>query len=500
MTETQIDLFIIGGGINGAGIAADAAGRGLSVMLCESHDLASGTSSASSKLIHGGLRYLEQYEFKLVKKALHEREVLLSKAPHIITPMEFVLPHDKHLRPAWMLRAGLFLYDNLAKRKTLPASRKINLEKDKEGAALKPHFKVGFSYADCWVNDARLVVLNAKAAEDKGAVILVRTACIKAVRVDGAWEVTTKERDSGIEKTIRAKALVNAAGPWVGQVISDVVETKTKHHIKMVKGSHIVIPKLYDGDHAYILQNADGRIVFAIPYESNFTLIGTTDMNYTADPRNVSIHESEKEYLCKIIGTYFNKSITLDDIVWDYSGIRPLYDDEKDDLAKVTRDYRFEIEDHEGQAPLLSIFGGKITTYRVLAENAISKLSRYFPQATGEWTATSPLPGGDIQGSLSDFLESMSVKYPWLPRAMLDRMSFAYGTLIEKILEGTEKLEDLGKSFEGVLTEKEAKYLVDFEWARSADDILWRRSKLGLHTSKETQAELQDWVHHYLVG
>lgn len=500
MTVAEIDLFIIGGGINGAGIAADAAGRGLSVILCESHDLASGTSSASSKLIHGGLRYLEQYEFKLVKKALREREVLLSKAPHIITPLEFVLPHDKHLRPAWMLRAGLFLYDNLAKRKTLPSSRKVNLEKDKEGVALKSHFKVGFSYADCWVNDARLVVLNAKAAEEKGAVILVRTACTKAVRVNGAWEVTTKERDSGIEKTIRAKALVNAAGPWVGQIIGDVVETKTKHHIKMVKGSHIVIPRLYEGDHAYILQNADGRIVFAIPYEDRFTLIGTTDMNYTADPRNVSIDNSEKEYLCKIIGTYFNKAITMDDIIWDYSGIRPLYDDEEDNPAKVTRDYRFEIEDDQGTAPLLSIFGGKITTYRVLAEKAMSKLQHYFPAATGKWTANTHLPGGDIQGSLQAFNAQMSERYSFLPKEVVTRMSSAYGTLIEQVLEGAEKLDDLGQAFEGGLYEKEVKYLVDYEWARSADDILWRRSKLGLHISKESQAKIQEWVHNYLEG
>lgn len=498
MRETSIDLFIIGGGINGTGIAADAAGRGLSVTLCESHDLASGTSSSSTKLIHGGLRYLEHYEFSLVRKALHEREVLLAKAPHIITPLEFVLPHEKHLRPAWMLRAGLFLYDHLAKRNKLRGSKKLNLRKTPEGEPLKQQFKVGFRYSDCWVDDARLVVLNAKVAFEKGANILVRTACTKAIRVDGVWQITLKERDTAQERVVYAKALVNAAGPWVGQLIDDVIQTHSKHHIKMVKGSHIIVRKLFVGENAYILQNADNRIVFAIPYEKDFTLIGTTDVNYTGDPRDVEIGADEQVYLCQSINHYFNKSISLSDIVWHYSAVRPLYDDDESDPSKVTRDYRFEIEDEEGVAPLLAIFGGKITTYRVLAENAMLKLKAYFPHMSGNWTSASHLPGGDLQMPLSAYQVEFRAKYHWLPEQVANRLVASYGTLAHTILAGADKFEDLGLDFGAGLTEREVVYLLDYEWARSADDILWRRSKLGLHTTKETQARLHDWVCNYL--
>ena len=480
----NIDLFIIGGGINGTGIAADAALRGLSVMLCESHDLASGTSSASTKLIHGGLRYLEYFEFGLVRKALQEREILLSIAPHIIRPLEFILPHNTHLRPAFILQIGLFLYDHLARRKNLPASKKMYFQNDANNP-LKPIFKMGFSYADCWVDDARLVVLNARAAFEKGAVILVRTACIKAIRKNGLWHITLKNRDTGLENTVCAKALVNAAGPWVGQVIDQVIHTQAKHNVKMIKGSHIVVPALYEGEQAYILQNKDGRIIFAIPYQQHFTLIGTTDLAYEGDPRDVKISVDEKKYLCQMINASFKKTITEDDIVWDYSGVRPLYDDHEKNPSKVTRDYRFEIEAIQGAAPLLSIFGGKITTYRCLAEKALLALKPYFPNMKDSLTATTPLPGGDLGMPISDYLNAFMQQYPWAPKAMAARLVSSYGSYAHIIVKDATSLLDLGENLGADLFEREVKYLIDHEWARSAEDILWRRSKLGLYINKD---------------
>ncbi len=442
-----IDLLIVGGGINGAGIARDAAGRGLSVVLCEQDDLASATSSASTKLIHGGLRYLETFEFRLVREALIEREVLLRAAPHIIWPLSFVLPHDRGLRPAWMVRLGLFLYDHLGGRDRLPGSYGIDLRDDPAGAPLKSSFTKAFCYSDCWVEDSRLVVLNALDAAERGAEILTRTRLTAARRIDGLWQATLEPRTGGPVRRVAARALVNAAGPWVVEVQGKVPGAKRGSGLRLVKGSHIVVPRMSAGEQAYIFQNPDRRIVFAIPYERDFTLIGTTDLPFTGDPGAVAISAEETAYLCESINRYFTKPVTAEDVVWSYSGVRPLYDDLRESSSAVTRDYVFDVDlgtggdaaaDAANAAPLLSIFGGKITTYRKLAEHALDKLlSQLGPgrPVRPAWTERATLPGGDLPGADFDaFLAGLRAARPWLPAALAHRLARAYGTRVEALL------------------------------------------------------------------
>ena len=493
---TAIDLLVIGGGINGAGIARDAAGRGLSVTLCEAGDLAGGTSSASTKLIHGGLRYLEHYEFRLVRKALQEREVLLRAAPHIIWPLRFVMPHNAGLRPRWLIRAGLFFYDHLGKRELLPPSHAIDLKTHVAGRALKPDIKQGFVYSDAWVEDARLVVLNALDAYERGATILPRTRCIVAKRGADEWLATLRSAD-GATRTIRARAIVNAAGPWAVDVLRNVLGTPSERHLRMAKGSHIVVKKLFDHDHAYILQNPDQRIAFAIPYERDFTLIGTTDIEYTGDPATVSISADETAYLCEMASRYFVTPVTPADVVWSYSGVRPLLEDESGDLASVTRDYALEFDAADDRAPLLSVFGGKITTYRKLAEEAMDMIAPGFaashPRVRAAWTAAAPLPGGDIANvDFTAFLNTTMHSFPWLPTSLAHRYARAYGTRIAILIASAASLADLGADYGDGLYEAEIKYLIEHEWAMTADDILWRRSKLGLHVETATALRLTE--------
>lgn len=483
-TSGAVDLLIIGGGINGAAIARDAAGRGLSVQLVEQHDLAQHTSSASTKLIHGGLRYLEYYEFRLVREALLEREKLLAIAPHIIWPLTFVLPHEAHLRPAWMIRTGLFLYDHLARRKRLPASRGINFASHPAGKILKTGFKRGFTYADCWVEDSRLVVLNAMDAAARGAGIHTHCKLLSARPEAGLWRAETEAGP------ILARALVNAAGPWVAEVLGDKLGLKTANNVRLIKGSHIVTKRLYEGDHAFILQNPDGRIVFVIPYERSFTLIGTTDVPFENDPNKVEISDEETSYLCESVSRYFRTAVTKADVVWSYAGVRPLYDDHSADAKAVTRDYVLDLKHDAQTPPLLSIFGGKITTSRKLAEHAMEKLLPAMNKpVTPSWTATIALPGGDF-ADFDRYLNDFRQHYPTMPAALAHRLVRAYGTRAEQFA-GPDMGEDLG----GGLTEAEITYLAMHEWARSADDILWRRSRMGLHVPPGTAARLD----HYLA-
>jgi len=492
VTDDLYDLLVIGGGINGAGIARDAAGRGLKVLLCEKGDLGGATSSASSKLIHGGLRYLEYYEFRLVREALQEREVLLRLAPHIVWPMRFVLPHAAHLRPAWMIRTGLFLYDHLGGRKKLPGSRSLDLRTAPQGEPLRPEFSRGFEYSDCWVEDSRLVVLNARDAAERGATVLTRTAASAARRVDGVWEV---DLAGAAPRTVRAHALVNAAGPWVTDVLGKVAGSNRAVGLRMVKGSHLVVPRLYEGDQAYILQNADRRIVFVIPYERAFTLIGTTDVPFEGDPASVAISDDETDYLLAVVGAHFRRPIGRESIVWSYSGVRPLYDDRSSNVSAVTRDYVFDIDGGDGQAPLLSIFGGKITTYRRLAEHALDKLLPLRGIHAPAWTETAPLPGGDMPDADFDaYLSEFGKERPWLPAPLARRYVRAYGTRAEPLVGGAQDVNGLGADLGGGLYEAEVDYLRRAEWAVSAQDILWRRSKLGLHVPPETAGRLAGWL------
>ena len=478
---SDYDLAIAGGGINGTGIARDAAGRGLKVLLVEKDDLASHTSSGSTKLIHGGLRYLEYYEFRLVSEALAEREILLRAAPHIIAPLQFVLPHEPHLRPAWMIRAGLFLYDHLGGRKTLPSSIGVHLGRSKWGAGLKAKFDKGFVYSDAKVDDARLVVVNALAAMELGAEIRTRTRLVGARRDRGLWRVTLG-RSAGATEEVRARALVNAAGPWVKQVLDEVSAAPAKAAVRHVKGSHIVVPRVHPEDHAYILQNSDNRIVFVIPYESDFSLIGTTDIPVD-DFEAPVISRGEIDYLCEIANAYLARPIGAGEVVWTYSGVRPLYDDGTADPSAVTRDYVLKLDTGEGsQAPLLSVFGGKITTYRRLAESALSELKPFFPQMKGDWTRAGPLPGGDMpRGGLVAFERDLAGRYPALPAALRGALVRRHGTRTPRILGEAKTAGDLGTFFGHTLYAAEIDYLVAHEWARSADDVLWRRTKCGLH-------------------
>jgi glycerol-3-phosphate dehydrogenase len=486
------DLFIIGGGVNGCGIARDASGRGLKVFLAEQNDLASGTSSASTKLIHGGLRYLEHYEFRLVREALIEREVLLQTAPHIIWPLRFVLPHHAGLRPRALIRLGLFLYDHLGGRKILPATRSVDLRTDVTGKPLKEQFTRGYEYSDCWVEDSRLVVLNARDAKAKGAEIRTRTKVKSARRVDGMWDVEIES--SGKTETIRAKAIVNSAGPWVSNVLSSVIGRNDPDKIRMVKGSHLVVDKLYDHDRCYIFQNADGRICFAIPYEYNYTLIGTTDEDHKGDPGKPEMSDGERDYLLKAVSEYFRKPVTKENIRWAYSGIRPLYDDGASKAQEATRDYVLKLDKPPDGAPLLSIFGGKITTARKLAESAMAQLRPFFPQAAGQWTADAKLPGGDIPyAEVPARIAQLQKNYSFLKPHDALRLFRAYGTQAETILNGARFLGDMGQMF-GPLSEREVEYLRTNEWAQTADDILWRRSKLGLHMKPDDQQALRRYL------
>jgi len=482
----RYDLLVVGGGINGAGIARDAAGRGLSVLLCEQDDLASHTSSASTKLIHGGLRYLEYKEFGLVRKALQERETLLRAAPHIMWPLRFVMPHMPNLRPAWLIRIGLFLYDHLAKRELLPGSRGIDMRRHAAGAPLVDSIRRGFVYSDGWVDDARLVVLNALDAKERGAEILTRTKLVSAERRSDEWEARLQQPDGAI-RVVRARAIANAAGPWVGDVLHGALGRGAHHSVRLVKGSHIVTRRLFDHDHAYIFQNPDKRIIFAIPYERDFTLIGTTDVEYTSDPARVAIDRDETQYLCDSINRYFKRKISPADVHWTYSGVRPLLEDENAaNASAVTRDYRLEMDDGEG-APLLSVFGGKITTFRKLAEEAGDMLCRALDRDAPAWTAGAPLPGGDIANAKFDaFADAFAKRHRWLPAPLARRYARAYGTRAARVVGNAQSLADLGAEIVPGLFEAELRYLRDTEWATCAQDVLWRRSKLGLHVAPGT--------------
>jgi D-erythritol 1-phosphate dehydrogenase len=476
------DLAIVGGGINGAGIARDAVGRGLTTLLVEKDDLASHTSSWSTKLIHGGLRYLEYYEFRLVAEALAEREVLLRAAPHIIAPLQFVLPHEPHLRPAWMIRAGLFLYDHLGGRKSLPSSFGVELSTSKWGAGLKNTFHRGFVYADARVDDARLVVLNAISAREKGADIRTHTKLIAGRREDGHWRLTLQEANSETQE-VSARVLVNAAGPWVKQVQDEVSAEPTQARVRHVKGSHIVVPRVHQEAHAYILQNSDHRIVFVIPYQNEFSLIGTTDIP-VEEYEHPEISSEEIAYLCGIASAYLAKPIAPAEVVWTYSGVRPLYDDGSSDPAAVTRDYVLKLDADDGAAPLLSIFGGKITTYRRLAEQALSELAPFFPEMKRPWTKTEPLPGGDmVRGDLAAYERELNARYASLDPRLLAALVRRHGTRAPRILGSANSIADLGRHLGDTLYAAEIDYLIAQEWATSAEDVLWRRTKCGLHVS-----------------
>lgn len=487
----QVDLIVIGGGINGAGIARDAAGRGLSVILCEKGDLAEGTSSRSGKLIHGGLRYLEYYEFRLVRDALIEREVLLRAAPHIVWPMRFVLPHSSEQRPAWLVRLGLFLYDHLGGRNQLPGCRRIDLRTAPEGLPLKEQFKFAFEYSDCWVDDARLVVLNALDAEKRGARIMTRTAATSARRSDGHWQV--EFRTSGGEaRKASAKVLVNAAGPWVETVIREVVRSNSSRRVRLVKGSHIIVKKFWSGPQAYLFQNHDKRVIFVNPYEGDMALIGTTDIPYEGRVEDVAIAEDEIDYLLTAVNRYVGKQLTRSDVLSSFSGVRPLYDDNAADPSAVTRDYVFDIE---GSPPLLSVFGGKITTYRKLAEHALQKLRRVFPSMGGDWTASAALPGGDMAGAdFKAFFGEFRNRHDWLPDDLALHYARLYGTLSEKVLNGARGIADLGTFFGGNCYAAEIEYLRRFEWAQTAEDILFRRTKAGLHMTQSQRDDVASLI------
>jgi glycerol-3-phosphate dehydrogenase len=485
------DLLVVGGGINGTGIARDAAGRGLSVLLCEQDDLAAHTSSASTKLIHGGLRYLEELHFALVRKALQERELLLGAAPHIMRPLRFVMPHDAHLRPMWMIRAGLLLYDHLARRRRLAASCAIDLRAHPAGAALQRGFIRGFTYSDGWVDDARLVVLNAQDAALHGATVVTGTRCERIELIERLWRATL--RDSAGSRAVTARAVVNATGPWVNRFVRDASPLRTAHTVRLVKGSHIVVPRLFAHRFAYIFQNTDRRIVFAIPYEEDFTLIGTTDIEYHGEPAGVHIEPAEVRYLCAMVNRYFMQQIGPEDVVWSYAGVRPLIEDESIDPAAVTRDYALELDGEA--APFLSVFGGKITTYRRLAAEAVDKLAARLNHRARPWTQSAILPGGDLPGgSFAAFLRVVERRYAWLPANLRVRYARAYGTYIDRMLGSAASLAELGEEILPQLYEREVQYLCREEWARSAADILWRRTKLGLHTPSDVAQRLDDWL------
>ena len=489
----RYDLLIIGGGINGAGIARDAAGRGLKVLLVETGDLAAATSSASSKLIHGGLRYLEQYEFRLVAEALGEREVLLKIAPHLVTPLTFVMPHVPELRPLWMIRAGLFLYDHLGRRTRLPGSRGADLRVPPYNSGLKPALTDGFVYSDCRVDDARLVLANALSARELGAEIATRTECKQARRVAAGWEVVLRV-PHGAERTVLARGIVNAAGPWVKQVLNDRLHQPSRDNVKLVKGSHIVVPRAYQGEHALILQNDDRRVVFMIPYEGRYTLIGTTDVEFDGDPAQPGASAQEIGYLCRAVNRYLAQPLAPADVVWSYTGIRPLYDDGSADPSAVTRDYTLRLDAQQAVAPVLSVFGGKITTYRRLAEHALDKLAPWFPDRQAAWTANALLPGGELDGSLEAFHARLASEYAALPAALLQALARRHGSLVRRVLQGVRTEADLGTHFGADLYAREVDYMLEHEWAASGEDILYRRTKAGLHLAPAQREAVAGYV------
>ncbi|MFZ5755410.1 MAG: glycerol-3-phosphate dehydrogenase [Pseudomonadota bacterium] len=493
--HTEYDLAIVGGGINGAGIAADAAGRGLRVFLCEQADFASATSSASSKLVHGGLRYLEHYEFRLVREALAEREVLLRMAPHLVHPQRFVMPHAPHLRPAWMIRAGLFLYDHLGKRVTLPGSRRLDIGDEPQlRAALRDEFRTGFEYSDCTVDDARLVIANLLAAHEHGATVVNYTRCERAVVVDGGWQLQLT--DAAGSHTVRARALVNAAGPWAQQFLEQRAQQKSPYHVRLVQGSHIVVPRLHDDPRALIVQNEDGRVVFILPW-LDFTVIGTTDREYTGDPAQVAITPSETQYLLDVANRHLKCTLATADILAAWSGVRPLCDDESGDPSAVTRDYTLSLATDAG-APLLTVFGGKLTTYRRLALSALARLLPLLPATvtTGEpWTHRKPLPGGELQGRTPEQLaRALVAEFPWLPLPLATRWARAYGSRCRELIGPSRSLADLGRHFGHDLYAREADFLRRTEWARTADDLLWRRSKLGMYLDTQARVALAEYL------
>jgi len=495
MSQKIHDIFVIGGGINGCGIARDAAGRGYSVALAEMNDFASGTSSGATKLIHGGLRYLEHYEFRLVRESLMERETLWAMAPHIIWPMRFVLPYHKGgIRPAWLIRLGLFLYDHLGGRKLLPPTAVLDMRSDPAGKPLKPLFTKAFEYSDGWVDDARMVVLNARDAADRGALILPRTKVISARRENSLWTIDTVETGTGRAQTHQARMLVNAAGPWVDRFIREALGNNEAHHVRLVQGSHIVVKKKFEGSRAYFFQNQDNRIIFAIPYETDFTLIGTTDRDYKDDPKDVRISEEETVYLCNAASEYFREPVTPDDIVWTYSAVRPLYDDGASKAQEATRDYVLKLSEGSN-APLLNVFGGKLTTYRRLSEHALEKIAEAIGAKGQPWTAKSHLPGGDFaaQGYEAE-VAKLKGSYPFVEERYARRLVRRYGTCSKAVLGGATKMEDLGRHFGGGLYEAEVKYLIDREWAMGAEDVLWRRTKDGLRVTEEEAKYLEEYM------
>lgn len=485
---SSVDLLIMGGGINGAGIARDAAGRGLSVMLCEKGDIGGATSSASTKLVHGGLRYLEQWQFGLVRESLRERARLLDIAGHIIWPLRFVLPYDRSQRPRWMIRLGLWLYDHLADRGPIPGSRTLDLRSDPAGASLRHDYRTGFAYWDCWVQDNRLVVLNAMDATARGAAIRPHTEIIAARRRKGGWEVALSTGE-----TVTARALVNAAGPWAASLLEKVDGVKSPERLHLVKGSHIVLPRMFEHDSAYLLQNRDGRVVFAIPYEVDYTLVGTTDVAFTGDASDAAIDQAEINYLCEAANHFFSGGITPSDVCWSYAGVRPLFGDE-DEPSDISRGYRLSLIDEEG-APLLNIFGGKLTTYRRLAEEAMAKLASALGLPDRPWTSSRALPGGEFDGGdPASAMAALEAAYPWLPAPESKRYFRHYGTKAYDILGDARSTDDLGKSFGGGIFEAELAYAVEREWVRTGEDFLWRRTKAGLHLDRAAREAVSAWI------
>jgi len=495
LATAEFDLFIIGGGINGCGIARDAAGRGYSVYLAEMNDLASGTSSWSSKLIHGGFRYLEYYEFRLVREALSERETLWALAPHIIKPMRFVLPHHKDMRPAWLLRLGLFLYDHIGARKLLPGTKSVDLRSDAVGKPLQEGFTKGFEYSDCWVDDARLVILNAQDAAARGAEVHSRTKCVSARHEDGIWYLTTEDTDTGVRTSLTAKMVINAAGPWVDEVLGQSFGHNAPKNVRLVQGSHIVVPRIHEHDRAYIFQNKDGRIVFAIPYQQDYTVIGTTDTDYKGDPGKVKITPEETAYLCELANGYFKKPVREADIIWTYSGVRPLYDDGASEAQEATREYVLRSGEKTGEPPVMNIFGGKLTTFRRLAESALDIIEDRIGRKGRPWTHKPKLPGGDFETtSFDELAERLQGEYHWLDKAVVYRLARQFGTHTRMVLAGARSVKDLGEDFGHGLYEAEVRYLAVNEWAKRAEDVLWRRTKLGLKFSVDEAKRLDDWM------
>ncbi|MEE9335288.1 MAG: glycerol-3-phosphate dehydrogenase [Granulosicoccaceae bacterium] len=493
-TKSDYDLVVIGAGINGAGIARDAVGRGLKVLLCEKDDIAEHTSSASTKLIHGGLRYLEHYDFKLVRHALKEREVLLRAAPHIIWPLRFILPHHKDLRPRWLIRLGLFIYDHIGGRKILPASNSVNLRTHVAGEALKNQYTSGFEYSDCWVQDSRLVVLNVMDASEKGCAVLTRTEETDLHRNPKHWSVTLFEKESGQTRNVTTTAVVNAAGPWVEKTLSLDEKHEIKHGIRLVKGSHVVVPEIFGHPYTYIFQNADNRIIFAVPYENKYTLLGTTNVEVEGQPGEQTTEGWEVSYICETASVYFDKEINPEDAVWAYTGVRPLYDDASTNASKVTRDYKLDLDTKSG-APILSVYGGKLTTYRKLSEDALDMLTPVLGVKNPAWTFSAVLPGGDIVDANYDaFVSQMGEQFPWLDVDVLNDYTRNYGTRMTLLIGSAESINDLGADFSGGLFQCEVDYLMRNEWAKEVEDILWRRSKKGLVINEEGISRLEEYM------